>query len=141
MLTINWACWWYIDIKKTICLYIFNINWSYLPTCSVYGEHAQFMVSILNLWWTCSIYGEHPQFMVSILNLWWACSYSATEAKWCTAFVLLARLLSLSGCFIAHDTHVWSHTHHVLPIEANYTLKYGHRKLMKTKFSFEIKLW
>ena len=67
-------------------------------------------------------------------------TYSATEAKWCTAFVLLARLLSLSGCFIAHDTHVWSHTHHILPIEAKEILKYGHRKLMKTKFSFEIKL-
>ena len=27
------------------------------------------MVSMLNLWWTCSIYGEHAQLMVSMVNL------------------------------------------------------------------------
>ena len=39
-----------------------------------------------------------------------------------------------SGCSNAHDIQVWSHTHHILPIEAKETLKYGHRKLMKTIF-------
>ena len=27
------------------------------------------MVNMLNLWWTCSIYGEHALFMVNMLNL------------------------------------------------------------------------
>ena len=30
-------------------------------------ENAQFMVNILNLWWTCSIYDEHAECLV---NLW-----------------------------------------------------------------------
>ena len=32
-------------------------------------NHAQFMVNLLNLWLACSIYGEHVQLMVGMLNL------------------------------------------------------------------------
>ena len=39
-----------------------------------------------------------------------------------------------SGCSNSHDIQVWSNTHHILPIEAKETFKYGHRKLMKTNF-------
>ena len=44
---------------------------------------AQFMVSMLNLWWTCSIYGEHAQFMVNMLNLLsWLDWPWKTTSKW-----------------------------------------------------------
>ena len=43
-------------------------------------EHAQFMVNMLNLWWTCSIYGEYAEFMVNMVMindltswLYWPC--------------------------------------------------------------------
>ena len=48
---------------------IINLWW----TCSIYGEHAQFIVNILILGWTYSIYSEHAQFRVNMLNLGWPC--------------------------------------------------------------------
>ena len=48
---------------------------------SINGDHTQFMVNMLNLWWTYSIYGEHAQFMVNMLNLWWTCSIYGENAQ------------------------------------------------------------
>ena len=50
-------------------------------TCTVYGEHAQFMVNMPNLWWTCSICVEHAQFVVNMLNFWWTSSIYGKYAQ------------------------------------------------------------
>ena len=63
--------------------------------------------------------------------------YSRLQLKLCTTFLLTAQLLSLSGCSNAHDNQVWSHTHHVLPIEAIKTPTCGHNKPRTTNFSIE----
>ena len=47
-----------------------NLWWS----SSIDVENAQCIVNMLNLWLTCSIYGDHGQFMVNMLHLWWTCS-------------------------------------------------------------------
>ena len=67
--------------------------------------------------------------------------YSRVQAKWCTSFVVLARLLSHSGCSNAYDNHVWSHTHQLLPIAPTETPIYGHRTLGNTNFCLRKKLW
>ena len=64
-------------------------------------------------------------------------TYSRFQLDLCTAYLLLAQLLSLSGCSNAHDNQVWSHTHHVLPIEPLKTHTYGHSKLRNTNFRIE----
>ena len=53
---------------------------------------------------------------------------------WHSENSVFTRLLSTSGCSSAHDIQVWSNTYHILSIKAKETLKYGHRKLMKTNF-------
>ena len=75
--------------------------------------------------------------IISTVSLWTLNRYSRLQLKLCTTFLLTAQLLSLSGCSNAHDNQVWSHTHHVLPIEAIKTHKYGHSKFRKTNFGNE----
>ena len=67
--------------------------------------------------------------------------YSWVQAKWCTSFVVLAHLLSHSGCSNAYDNHVWSHTHQLLPIAPTETPIYGHRTLGNTNFWLQKNLW
>ena len=54
-------------------------------------------------------------------------SYSGFQAKVCTTFLALARLLSLSAYSNAYDSHLRSHTNDVLPIGATKINVYGHR--------------
>ena len=67
--------------------------------------------------------------------------YSGFQAKWCKTFVVLARLLSNSGCSNPYDNQVWSHTYQLLPIAAINTPVYGHRALGNTNFGLSKKLW
>ena len=53
--------------KKMQILKVLNL-WL---TFSIYGEHAQFMMNMLNVWW---IYGKQTQFKLNMLNLW--CTFS-----------------------------------------------------------------
>ena len=55
--------------------------------------------------------------------------YSGFQAKWCKPFVVLARLLSHSGCSNPYGNQVWSHNLQLLPIAAIETPVYGHRTL------------
>ena len=55
-----------------------------------------------------------PCFCVVSFNV----TYSGFQAKVCTTFLALAWLLSLSACSNASDSHLRSHTHDYLPIEA-----------------------
>ena len=63
-----------------------------------------------------------------------------SASTWPSRRVYFTRLLSTSGCSSAHDIQVWSHTHHILPIEAKEILKYGLRKLRNINFDFVKKL-
>ena len=67
--------------------------------------------------------------------------YSGFQAKWCKTFVVLARLLSNSGCSNPYDNQVWSHTYQLLPIAAINTPVYGQRALGNTNFGLSKKLW
>ena len=68
-------------------------------------------------------------------------TYSRFQAKWCMTFVVLAQLLSHSGCPNVYDNHVWSHTHHLLPFAATEPPVYGHRSLGNTNFWLQKNLW
>ena len=59
-----------------------------------------------------------------------------SASTWPSRRVYFTRLLSTSGCSSAYDIQVWSHTHHILPIEAKEILKYGLRKLRNINFDF-----
>ena len=50
-------------------------------------------------------------------------------------FLLIARLLSHSGCSNAYDNQVWSQPQHISPIEVIKTHKYGQGKPRNTKVS------
>ena len=73
------------------------------------------------------VFGENE------MNYYYSHTVVATRT-WHSENSVFTRLLSTSGCSSAHDIQVLSNTHHILPIEAKETLKYGHRKLMKTNF-------
>ena len=66
---------------RLICvLYCFDFWWFQWIVGFAYGQEG--WVWIVNeLWSTCSIYGEQAQFIVSLLYLWWACSIYASP-KW-----------------------------------------------------------
>ena len=73
-------------------------------TCSIYGEHTQFfgkyaqcIENMLNLWWTCSTYGEHAQLKVNMLNLWWTCSIYGKHAQFMVSMLNLWLTCSFYG--------------------------------------------